>query len=140
MTTDRAQLSVALLWTGRILSGVVIVFLLMDAGMKLVPMQPVTETMTNLGFVTTPTLARGLGMLLLICTALYALRRTSVLGAILLTGYLGGAMAIQLRAGNPIFSHILFGAYLGAMLWAGLLIRNKELREMIFHRRVSRHY
>jgi hypothetical protein len=121
------------LWIGRILSGLTIAFLLMDAAMKLVPMQPVIDAMQTLGFDGTDALARGLGVLLLLCTMLYAVPRTSLLGAILLTGYLGGAMAIHLRAGSPLFSHVLFGAYLGLALWAGLLARCSQIRSLLFN-------
>ena len=131
MTLNPSQTSAPLLWTARILSGLVIAFLLIDAGMKLVPVKPVIETMQNLGFISTPDLARTLGVLLLVCTLLYAIPRTSLVGAVLLTGYLGGAMAIQLRIGNPIFSHILFGGYIGVLLWAGLLLRNKNVRALV---------
>lgn len=113
---------------GRILSWLAIAFLLLDATMKLAPAQSVTETMHALGFNSTTSLARGLGILLLACTALYAVPKTALLGALLLTGYLGGAIAIQLRAGNPLFSHILFGGYVGAFIWAGLLIQNRQIR------------
>jgi len=99
--------------------------------MKLAPVKPVIETMQNLGFISTPDLARTLGALLLVCTLLYAIPRTSLVGAVLLTGYLGGAMAVQLRVGNPIFSHILFGGYIGVLLWAGLLLRNKNVRAFV---------
>jgi len=122
----------AVLWTGRILSGLAVAFLVMDAGMKLVPIKPVIDAMQELGFNGGDALARGLGVLLLACTLLYAFPRTAPLGALLLTGYLGGAMAVQLRAGNPWFSHILFGGYIGLMLWAGLLLRSSELRGLLF--------
>ena len=108
-----------MLWTGRVLSGFVIAFLSMDAVMKLIPLAPVLEASTDLGFVSTVSLARGLGILLLICTALYAFPKTSLIGAILLTGYLGGAIAIHLRLQSPIFSHLFFGGYLGLMMWVG---------------------
>ena len=111
-------------WIGRILSGIVVLFLLMDAVTKLVPIQPVIDTMQALGFNSTPALARGLGCVLFIETALYAFGRTSLLGAILLTGYLGGAMAVQLRVEAPIFTHILFGAYVGIAMWLGLFLRD----------------
>jgi hypothetical protein len=113
---------------GRVLSGVVIAFLLLDACMKLVPMTPVIESMRELGFDSTVALARDLGLLLLGCTLLYALPGTAVLGAVLLTAYLGGAIALQLRVGNPVFSHLLFGLYLGVMLWTGLWLRSPVLR------------
>ncbi len=132
MTTNPLQVSATQLWTGRIFSGLVIAFLLMDAGMKLVPIQPVIETMQSLGFISTPMLARTLGVLLLGCTLLYAMPRTSLLGAVLLTGYLGGAIATHVRADSPLFSHILFGGYIGIMLWAGLFLRNKKIRAVFF--------
>ena len=119
-------------WAGRILSGLVVVFLLFDAGIKLVPIQPVHDTMQRLGFDSTATLARGLGILLVACTVLYAIPRTALLGAVLLTGYLGGAIAIQLRVQSPLFSHLLFGVYVGAMLWGGLLLRDPRARAVLF--------
>jgi hypothetical protein len=76
-------------------------------------------------------LARTLGVIGLICTILYAVPRTSVLGAILLTGYLGGAIASHLRLGDPIFTHTLFGLYLGLLAWGGLYLRDARLRALI---------
>jgi len=131
MTPNSSQVSAPQLWTGRILSGLVIAFLFLDAGIKLVPIQPVIETMQSLGFTSTPALARTLGVLLLVCTLLHAIPRTSLLGAVLLTGYLGGAIATQLRVVNPLFSDILFGGYIGIVLWAGLLLRNKNIRAIL---------
>jgi len=133
MTPDISANPTTLLWVGRILSGLVIAFLLLDAVMKLVPVKPSIDAMQALGFNNTDALARGLGILLLACTALYAFPKTALLGALLLTGYLGGAIAIQLRAANPLFSHILFGGYLGIFMWAGLLMRNGQIRSLIFH-------
>jgi DoxX-like family len=115
-------------WAGRILSGLVIAFLLFDSAIKLVPIRPVIETMESLGFASTPALARALGLLLLVCTLLYATPRTALLGAMLLTGYLGGAVAIHLRAGSPLFSHLLFPVYVGLLMWAGLLLRIPQTR------------
>jgi hypothetical protein len=122
----------ASVWTGSLLSGLVIAFLVLDGAIKLVPIQPVFDTLQALGFSASTSLARGLGVLLLACTALYAVPRTSLLGAVLLTGYLGGAIAIQIRAGNPTFTHVLFGAYVGVVLWAGLIIRNGRVRSLLF--------
>ncbi|TWT13900.1 DoxX family protein [Reyranella sp. CPCC 100927] len=119
------------LWTGRVLSGLVVLFMIFDGGIKLVPLGIVTETMAQLGYPATDALARGLGILLLLSTLLYVVPRTSVLGAILLTGYLGGAIATQLRVGNPVFSHLLFGLYLGLMAWGGLYLRDARLRALI---------
>ena len=73
----------------------------------------------------------GLGLILLICTVLYIAPRTTVLGAILLTAYLGGAVATQLRVGAPLFTHILFGVYLGVLLWGGLWLRDARVRALI---------
>jgi hypothetical protein len=119
------------LWAGRILSGLVTLFMLFDASMKLLAIAPVTEAMEQIGWSPSADLARGLGLLLLACTLLYALPRTSILGAILLTGYLGGAISQHLRIGSPIFTHILFGLYLGLMLWGGLYFRDERLRRLI---------
>jgi len=121
------------LWTGRVLSGLVIAFLLFDGAIKLVPLQVVHDTMATLGLPSE--LARTLGVLTLLCTVLYAWPRTAILGAILLTGYLGGAIAIHLRIGNPVFSHTLFGVYLGLMAWGGLYLRDPRLQALIPFRR-----
>jgi hypothetical protein len=120
-------------WAGYVLSGLVIAFLLFDGVIKLVPLQIVTDTMTQLGY--PAGLERGLGVLTLACAVLYAIPRTSVLGAILLTGLMGGAMATHLRVGSPIFSHFLFGLYLGLMMWGGLYLRDERLRALIPFRR-----
>ncbi|MDB5626872.1 MAG: hypothetical protein JWR73_2674 [Tardiphaga sp.] len=123
--------SSATLWTGRILSGAVVAFLLLDGVIKLVPIAPVTETLRQLGFTVTDDLARGIGVLTLICAILYAIPRTSVLGAILLTGLLGGAMATHLRADSPLFTHLLFGFYIGVIAWLGLWLRDPRLRGLL---------
>jgi hypothetical protein len=76
-------------------------------------------------------MARALGTILMVCTILYAAPRTAVLGAILLTGFLGGAVATHLRAGDPLFSHVLFGVYLGVVVWAGIYLRDVNLRMLV---------
>ena len=116
-------------WIGRILSGLVVLFLIPDAIIKFIRPTPVVDAFTHLGLPLS--LANTLGILLLVCTAVYALPQTSVLGAILLTGYLGGAVATHLRAGDPLFSHVLFPTYLGALLWLGLYLRDDRLRGLI---------
>jgi len=127
MTISKAApASKGALWTGRVLSGLVIVFLLFDAVIKLIPLDVVVETSRQLGIPTN--LAVTLGVLTLLGTLLYAYPRTSVLGAILLTGYLGGAIYVHVRAGSPLFSHTLFGVYLGILLWGGLYLRDERLR------------
>jgi len=118
------------------LSGLVILFLLFDGAIKLVPWPVVTETMDRIGYGSSETLARSLGIITIVCTVLYAIPPTSILGAILLTGYLGGADGqSHLRIGSPLFSHILFGLYLGLMVWGGLWLRDKSLRASIPFRR-----
>ena len=117
-------------WIGWTMSGLVIAFLLLDAGMKLAAVQPVLEAGAQIGF-PGAAMARKLGVLLLVCTLLYAFPRSSVLGAILVTAYLGGAVATHVRLGNPLFSHVLFGVYVGVLMWAGLAIREPRLRELV---------
>lgn len=113
--------------TGRVLSGLAILFLLFDGAIKLVPIAAVTESMQQLGYSDSVELARGLGILTVACTLLYALPRTAIPGAILL----GGAIATHLRAGSPVFSHLLFGVYLGALVWIGLYLRSERLRTLL---------
>ena len=115
---------------GWVLSGIVIAFLLMDATMKLLALPVVLEAQAPLGFVGAAT-ARGLGVLLLACTLLYAAPQTAVLGAILLTGFLGGAVVTHMRVGDPLFSHILFGVYVGVFLWLGLYLRDARVRALV---------
>ena len=119
------------LWTGRVLSGLIILFMIFDGVIKLPPLDVVTQTMVPLGWPADANVARTLGIIGLISTALYALPRTSVLGAILLTGYLGGAIATNMRVGSPLFSHTLFSVYLGIILWGGLYLRDPRVRALI---------
>jgi hypothetical protein len=134
-SAETASISKPALWTGRVLSGLVTLFLLLDGGMKLVPLSIVTETMDKIGYGSSESLARSLGFITIACSVLYAIPPTSILGAILLTGYLGGAMASHVRIGSPLFSHTLFGLYLGLMVWGGLWLRDGSLRDLIPWRR-----
>ena len=118
-------------WASYVMSGLVILFLLFDAGIKLVPLEIVTQASAQLGLPADAAFARMLGILTLIGVALYAIPRTSVLGAILLTGYMGGAIATHLRIGSPLFSHVLFGFYLGVLIWGGLYLRDERVRRLI---------
>ena len=127
-TFDDGIRSKPVLWSGRLLSGLAVAFLALDGALKLIPLPIVTETMALLGWPADVATARMLGLLLLGATLLYALPRTAMLGAVLLTGYLGGAVATHLRIGSPLFSHVLFGVYIGAILWAGLWLRDPRLR------------
>jgi hypothetical protein len=132
---EEARVSKPARWLGRLLSGLVILFMLFDGAIKLVPWPIVTETMDRIGYGSSEALARSLGVITVVCTVLYAIPPTSILGAILLTGYLGGAMASHLRIGSPLFSHTLFGFYLGLMVWGGLWLRDGNLRALIPFRR-----
>jgi hypothetical protein len=119
------------IWTGRTLSGLVVAFLVMDAGMKIAALSIVTESAPTVGWTGDPGFWRAMGLLLLAITALYAWPRTAVLGAILLTGYLGGAVATHLRMSDPLFSHTLFGVYVGVVLWGGLWFRDARVRNLL---------
>lgn len=120
---------------GRVLSGLVIVFMLFDGAVKLVPWPVVMQTMDRMGYGSSESFARTLGVIAIACTVLYSIPPTSIVGAILLTGYLGGAMASHVRIGSPLFTHILFGLYLGLMLWGGLWLRHRSLRDLMPWRR-----
>jgi hypothetical protein len=124
-----APVSSKALWAGHVISALVILFLLFDGVIKLLPLDVVTETLGHLGYI--PSLARGLGVLTLVCAVLYAIPQTSVLGAILLTGYLGGAIAAQARIGSPLFSTLLFPVYVAALIWGGLWLRDARLRALV---------
>ncbi|PWJ91442.1 DoxX-like protein [Mesorhizobium loti] len=129
--SETVPVSPGALWTGRALSGVIVLFMIFDGVIKLPPLDIVTQTMVPLGWPADPNVARMLGIIGLISTALYALPRTAVLGAILLTAYIGGAIATNLRVDNPLFSHTLFGVYLGIILWGGLYLRDPRVRALI---------
>jgi len=126
-------LSKGSLWTGRIMTGLPALFLLIDAVGKLVKPAPVVEGTVQLGYPESVLL--GLGIVLLACTILYLIPQTAVLGAILLTGYLGGAVATHVRVGSPLFSHILFAVYVAVLIWGGLYLRDERLRALIPLRR-----
>lgn len=131
LTVETAAPSKARLWTGRVISTLVVLFLLMDIVFKFIRPIPsqVMQSISQLGF--QPNILPITGILLLICTALYVLPRTSVLGAVLLTGYLGGAVSVHVRVGNPLFGYILFPVYLGILLWAGLCLREPRLLALL---------
>ncbi|WP_374405984.1 DoxX family protein [Pelagerythrobacter sp.] len=118
-------------WTGRALSGLAVAFLLFDAGLKLVaPQFAIDNSPPGLGWPPEIGMMYTLAILLLIPTLLYVYPRTAVLGAVLITGYLGGAIATHVRVGSPLFSHTLFGVYLGLMVWGGLWLRNPTFRSV----------
>jgi small-conductance mechanosensitive channel len=123
------------LWTGRVLSTLAALFLLFDTTLKFIKPQVVIESTIALGY--SVTVITPLAITLLICTILYIVPMTRVLGAILLTAYLGGAVATHVRHGDPLFSHILFPTYLGAFLWLGLYLRDPALRNFVPFRKMS---
>jgi hypothetical protein len=116
-------------WTGWGMSGLMIAFLLFDSVSKLVLEQHVVEATTKIGYPLD--VIRPLGFIGLACTILYAIPRTSILGAILLTGYLGGAIASKVRIEDPMFSSVLFGLYFGILVWGGLYLRDERLRALV---------
>ena len=121
------------LWTGRVLTGIVTLFLVLDSAMKLLQLDAVREAMAPLGY------PAGLGLVIgvveAICLLLYIVPRTAVLGAILLTGLLGGSAAAHLRVGDPLVTHVLFGVYVGILAWGGLYFRDERVRALIPLRR-----
>jgi hypothetical protein len=124
-----AQLSKRRIWAGRIVTGLPVAFLAWDGAIKLLNIVPVTEAFTRLGYPVTA--AIGIGLLELACLAVYLIPRTSVLGAVLLTGFLGGAISTHVRVGDPLFSHVLFPSYVGLLVWGGLFLREPRLRGLL---------
>jgi hypothetical protein len=116
-------------WAGRALTGITTAFLLFDAGIKLARHPEVAKSCQALGLPVE--LAPTLGVLTLACLALYLVPRTAVLGAVLLTGYLGGAVLTHLRVGDPLLTHTLFPVYIGALLWTGLYLRDDRVRRLL---------
>ena len=114
---------------GVTLSVLAVLFLIFDGVIKLLDLEMVRQSMAELGYPVG--IAVGIGVLELACLALYVVPRTSVLGAVLLTGYLGGAIATHVRIANPLFSHVLFPTYVAALLWGGLFLRDHRLRALL---------
>jgi len=114
---------------GRIITGVVVAFLVFDAIGKFIEPGAIVQAFARLGVPLS--LSPAIGAILLICTAIYTIPRTSVLGAVVLTGYLGGAVMIQLGAGSPLFSETLSPIYFGVLVWLGVYLRNEAVRRLI---------
>ncbi|MEP7226186.1 MAG: DoxX family protein [Gemmatimonadales bacterium] len=131
--TATAPVSKRGLRAGEILSGIAVLFLLFDSIIKVMVIAPVAQSFSQLGYPVS--VARGIGLLQLVCLAVYVVPRTSILGAILLTGYLGGAVATHVRVGSPLFTHVLFPIYVAALLWGGLFLRDERVRALIAPRR-----
>jgi hypothetical protein len=127
-TSSKSGLT-ALQGIGWAMTGLVGAFLAMDASIKLLVIRPVVDAFQQIGFPIG--LARGMGVMELVILALYLTPRTAVLGAVLLTGLLGGAVASHLRLLDPWFSHVLFGVYVGVLAWGGLYLRDERLRRLL---------
>lgn len=125
--------SKTMLWAGWSLSGLTVLFMLFDGITKLAMEHHVVEATAKIGY--PPEVIRPLGIVLLVCTILYAIPRTAIFGAILLTGFLGGAIASKVRIEDPIFSSVLFGVYFGILAWGGLYLRDERLRSLFPLRR-----
>jgi hypothetical protein len=121
------------LWAGRVLSALAVMFLMFDSVIKLLKLPPAVEGTVQLGY--PEHVIVGIGLVELVCLALYVIPSTSVLGAILFTGYLGGAIATHVRIGSPLFTHTLFPIYVAALIWGGLFLREKRLNTLIPLRR-----
>ena len=117
------------IWLGRVLSALAILFLLFDVVIKVLTLPVAVEGTTQLGYQASSVFV--IGIIELVCLALYVIPQTSVLGAILFTGYLGGAIATHVRIGSPLFTHILFPIYVAALLWGGLYAREPRLRALL---------
>lgn len=130
MTSNDATRTSGTHWAGRVMTGLAILFLAFDAVIKLIPIEPVLQIMAGLGYPGTIGFARFLGLVTLVGLALYAWPRTALLGAVLLTGLFGGAIASKIRVDAPLFSDILFGIYLGLLVWGGLYLRDARLRAL----------
>jgi len=117
------------LWTGRLLSGLAVLFLTFDAAVKVLKLGPAIEATTQLGYPESAIVP--LGLIEIVCVIVYLIPRTSVLGVVLWTGYLGGAVASQVRVGNPLFTHALFPIYVAALLWIGLGLRDHRVRGLL---------
>ncbi len=120
-----APTSKKMFWTGRIISALPVLMLLFSSVMKLAKPAPVVEEFTRLGY--PPGVIFGIGILELVCTVVFVIPRTAVLGAILLTGYLGGATATHVRIGDPFFAPVV----VGLLVWLGLFLRDDRLRALI---------
>jgi hypothetical protein len=119
----------SLLRAGWTLSGLFIAFMLFDSIIKLIKIEPVVQAFNELGY--PDSLARMIGLMELAIAILYALPRTAVFGAVMAMGVLGGAVASHARLGDPLFSHTLFGVYLGLFAWGGLWLRDAKLRALM---------
>jgi hypothetical protein len=130
--THRAKVGASRATVGRVITALGVLFLVFDTAIKFTNHPAVAESMTQLGYPVS--IAPVIAILELVCLAVYLVPRTSVVGAILLTGYLGGAIASHFRVGNPLFSHVLFPTYIAALIWGGLYLRDARVRSIFSSR------
>jgi hypothetical protein len=129
ITSSAVRASRAQVIAGRVLSGIAVLFLLFDGVAKLIQPQPVIEGSKQLGY--PPDTIFGIGVVLLTCVAIHLIPQTKVLGAALVTAYLGGAVATHVRVGSPLLTHVLFPTYVAALVWGGLILREPLLRVIL---------
>ena len=125
----QSQTTSAQVWTGRVLSAIAVLFLAFDATMKLMRVPAAVEGTTQLGY--SADVLVPLGIIQLVCLAAYLIPRIAPLGAVLWTGYLGGAIATHVRHGDPLFTHVLFPVYVAVLLWGGLWLRDARIRSVL---------
>ena len=128
-TSSDARGSTRSRWAGRVLTGIAVLFLTFDMSIKLLGVKEAVQGTTELGW--QPHHLPIIGVIQLACLILYLIPRTAPLGAVLWTGYLGGAIATHLRIDNPLFTHILFPIYVAALLWGGLYLRDARVRALL---------
>jgi hypothetical protein len=114
------------------MSGLAVLFLLFDSTTKLLGVEAVIKAAAQIGY--PPSTMLPIGLILLVCVVVYLIPRTAVLGAVLLTGYLGGAVATHVRVGDPLMSHILFPIYFAVLIWGGLYLRDRRVHALIVRR------
>jgi DoxX-like family len=130
---DKSPVSRAQVWTGRVISILSALFLIMGGVMNVMKPDFVVKAVTQMGY--PETMIQPLGVVILICVLLYLIPNTAVFGAILLTGYLGGAVATHVRNGDPLFSNVLAPVYFAILLWGGLYLRYERVRSLVPFRR-----
>ncbi|MGB8295921.1 MAG: DoxX family protein [Polyangia bacterium] len=129
MEGQAVRISKKRLWVGRIMSGLAVLFLLFDSATKLLRVEAVMKAAAQIGY--PPSTMLPIGLILLVCVVVYLIPRTAVLGAVLLTGYLGGAVATHVRVGDPLLSHTLFPIYFAVLIWGGLYLRDWRVHAAI---------
>ncbi len=135
MKTTNSSGSKKALWAGRVLSGIAIVSMLFDSLTKILKVDAVVKASAQFGYPVS--LLSAIGLILLVCLVIYVIPRTSILGALLITGYLGGAVEANLRIGTPLFSNALFPIYFAVIVWGGLYLRERRVREIFSLRKAN---